>query len=97
MMTDGQPEWIEAQAALSLKRLLPRIEPLLENVTARDIFIGRLKQYFPAIFRLLYTVYGSRYDFFYHLEQSLIVAARMFASRPAALHELDHQREVNPT
>jgi len=84
----------DKQAQLSLNRLLPRIEPFLNQDA--DIFISRLRQHFPVAFRLLYALYGDQYDFFYHLEQILISAAEAFASRPADLKALDRQRESQP-
>lgn len=88
--------WLDEQAALSLERLLPRIEPLLGQVEDRDVFFARLEDQFPRLFRLLYQLYGDQYDFFYHLEQILRHAATMFVQRPEALKALDAQREQNP-
>lgn len=80
----------------TLRRLLPRITPLLKTKAERDTFEARLQQHFPAVFRLLYELYGGRYDFFYHLEQILITTAEMFAARDKDLKALDKQREGNP-
>ena len=88
--------WLDEQAALSLERLLPRIEPLLGQIEDRDVFFARLEDQFPRLFRLLYQLYGDQYDFFYHLEQILRHAATMFTQRPEALKALDAQREQNP-
>jgi amylosucrase len=44
----------------------------------------------------LLAVYGSRYDFFYHLERSLVVAAGTWRDRPAELRRLDAAREADP-
>ncbi|MCB9457094.1 MAG: amylosucrase [Anaerolineaceae bacterium] len=96
-MLVGQSDWFEAQAQLTLARLLPRITPLLDPVAERDVFLERLDRYFPTIFRLLHSVYGAQYDFFYHLEQALTVAAQMYARRSPELKALDRQREANPT
>lgn len=85
---------LDKQAQLSLNRLFPRIRPLLGKDA--DIFISRLQQHFPTVFRLLYTLYGAQYDFFYHLEQILISAAQAFTSRDPDLKILDHQRESQP-
>lgn len=71
--------WLNQQARLSLDRLLPRIEPLLKADSER--FIERLRAFFPAIFGHLHALYGTRYDFFYHLEQILATAARCYAAR----------------
>ena len=88
---------LNQEIAVTLRRLIPRIEPHLLDDEDRDLFCTRLEQHFPAVFRLLLDLYGERYDFFYHLEQLLIMAAQMHADRPADLKELDRAREANPT
>ena len=84
------------KAQLSLARLLPRLEPTLSGMEDRELFTKRLRQYFPALFTHLYNLYGSHYDFFYHLEQILSHLAKLFAERPADLKALDVTREANP-
>lgn len=95
-MLVGQPDWFETEAPVALARLLPRIEPLFAHIEDREIFVERLNRHFPAVFRLLHSIYGVHYDFFYHLEQALSVAAQMFAERPSELKALDQQRESDP-
>ena len=48
------------------------------------------------MFSLLYDLYGSRYDFFYHLEQILLTAVRAWANRPESLREIDRHRINEP-
>ncbi len=84
------------KAQLSLARLLPRLEPALAAMDDRELFLKRLRQHFPTVFRHLYNLYGGQYDFFYHLEQILIHLATLFAARPADLKALDVERETNP-
>lgn len=87
-------DWYTQESRRALERLLPRVAPL----TGDDpVFITRVEQQFPALFRLLYDLYGTQYDFFYWLEQMLSSAARLYADRPADLKALDRQREANPT
>ncbi len=86
----------DKQARLSLERLLPRITPILDGVPESDVFFARLNQHFPTLFRLLQGVYGTHYDFFYHLEQILVHAAQLYAARPADLKALDARREADP-
>lgn len=95
-MTTTSPDWLNTQAALSLKRLRPRIEPLFANTPDQEVFFNRLEQHFPVLFRLLYSLYGSHYDFFYHLENILTTASRMYIERPADLKALDAAREQDP-
>ncbi|MBN8619419.1 MAG: amylosucrase, partial [Anaerolineae bacterium] len=81
---------------VSLERLLPRLQPILVASDDRELFFQRLNQYFPTVFRHLYNLYGTHYDFFYHLEQILLETARLFVARPADLKALDIQRETEP-
>jgi amylosucrase len=90
---------LEHEAARSLQRLLPRLR---EHSAARSpggdwaAFEARLRQHFPRLFGLLLRLYGGHYDFFYHLERLLAMAARMALARPAELKALDAQREAEP-
>ncbi len=84
------------KAHLSLERLLPRLEPILTVTEHRQIFLQRLDEHFPTVFRHLFNLYGSQYDFFYHLEQILINLATLFAARSTGLKALDQQRIDNP-
>ncbi|MBN1965847.1 MAG: amylosucrase, partial [Anaerolineae bacterium] len=90
--------WLTREAARSLDRLLPRVEPLLTDLpeAERRTFVERLRAQFPRLFRLLHGLYGSRYDFFYHLEEVLLAAARCYMARPPDLKALDRQREADP-
>jgi amylosucrase len=88
-------EWLRREAARTLKRLLPRIEPLLQH--DRDAFLRRLHAHWGDIFTLLHGLYGTYYDFFYTLEVVLTTMATMHQQRPAELHEWDAQREQNRT
>ena len=69
---NGPPAPLKIEAELSLKRLLPRLESIWsEEETQNGIageFTQRLTTEWPRLFRLLYTLYHDRYDFFYHLE-----------------------------
>ncbi|HVO43679.1 MAG TPA: alpha-amylase family protein [Aggregatilineales bacterium] len=95
-MSSASPEWLTVQARISLKRLLPRIEGVLPDPADRAAFSRRLVQHFPRLFGLLYNLYGDHYDFFYHLENILTAAARMYTDRAADLKALDAAREADP-
>lgn len=84
------------EAQRSLVRLLPRLKPVLAGSADADIFLARLHQQFPVIFRLLYDLYGEHYDFFYHLEQILLSLAQVYLDRPSSLKSLDIKREQEP-
>ncbi len=87
-------DWNIRESQRTLTRLLPRIIPHLGQ--DKDIFIHRLNAHFPTIFRLLHGLYGNRYDFHYHIEETITLAAQLFAARPADLKELDQSREADP-
>lgn len=89
-------QWLSKQAGLSLERLRPRLEPVVNVAGDPAAFFERLDEQFPRLFRLLYDLYGSHYDFFYHLEQILLHAAQMYVQRAPELKRLDAEREENP-
>lgn len=89
-------EQIAREAQVSLKRLLPRLDSVKFKKKEREVFIRRLEAHFPRAFRLLYGLYGDRYDFFYHLQRIFDSVAQMAVERPAALQKLDDAREADP-
>lgn len=88
------------QAELTLSRLLPRLQARFQELEpdpgAWDTFRERLDAHFPRLFALLLQLYGTHYDFFYHLEQLLQVIAHSWLERSAELKELDQRRAANP-
>ena len=89
----------EKQSATSLLRLLPRLEERfrdrVEPVEWQG-YVERLKAHFPRLFRLLYQLYGSQYDFFYHLENISAIATSMWLERSEDLKALDVMRLADP-
>jgi amylosucrase len=88
------------EADLTLNRLRPRLQAAwdaseLPEETA-GAFQQRLDQHWHGLFDLLLHLYGSRYDFFYHLEQILLTAAQAWAHRPERLRALDAHRLHEP-
>ncbi len=91
--------YTDKQIRHSLNRILPRIEERFSgNVDEADWngFIERIHKHFPRIFKLLFEIYGSYYDFFYHLESVLSMATKMWIERPSELKALDAIRESSP-
>ena len=93
--------WLERQAQVTLSRLLPRLDERSRSITGTDpegwsAFCLRLKANFPSLFRLLYTLYGDQYDFFYHLEDLLYRMSSSWIERTGDLKQLDVQREADP-
>jgi amylosucrase len=101
MLTTSEIVPLERESKRTLKRLLPRLEKELSDPITSDpkgwqVFLEHLKTYFPALFNLYFDLYGTRYDFFFHLEDLLISLARSWLARPNDLRALDQAREANP-
>lgn len=93
------PQWMEEHSASSLERLLPRIEARFKPQTEPsewEAYVDRLERHFLRLFSRLHALYGSDYDFFYHLENILSSATEMWLERPAELKALDALREADP-
>ncbi|CAA9552889.1 MAG: GH13_4 / GH13_16 / GH13 / GH13_36 / GH13_ 17 / GH13_31 / GH13_29 / GH13_40 / GH13_23 / GH13 _30 / GH13_18 / GH13_35 / GH13_21 / GH13_20 / GH13_2 [uncultured Thermomicrobiales bacterium] len=100
-MSGPPPTAVDRRAARSLERLLPRLRDGFAAERASDpvgwaAFEVRLERHFGALFEPLVAVYGAEYDFFYHLERTLVLAARSWLDREPALRALDATREANP-
>jgi len=95
------PISFDREAVRTLDRLLPRLETALANQIKADAqgwktFSVRTHQHFPLLFKLYYSLYSNRYDFFFHFEDLLTSLARAWFWRPADLRALDAVREGNP-
>jgi len=93
-------EDVTFEAELTLKRLWPRVSPLWacpETASAQQKsqqreFEERLRSSWPRLFHLLFQLYGTRYDFFFHLEEVLRTAAQAWIDRSAELRHTDESR-----
>jgi amylosucrase len=88
-------------AHVTLERLLPRLEqrfaqPAQARPAEWQAFLTRLRTHFDRLFELTVRIYGSQYDYYYHLEELLAGMAQLWLARPAALKALDLDRETNP-
>ena len=87
---------IHFKADLTLERLQPRLDEIWQSSrideAARREFEKRLHEHWQPLFELLLQLYGSRYDFFYHVEQVLRTAATAWSDRDDELCELDRHR-----
>jgi amylosucrase len=98
---NDQTDWIVHHAEKTLTRILPRARAAMGPMDKQydelwDEFETRLRHRWEKLFRLLLQLYGWQYDFFYHVEQLLVMAARRWADRPEYLRELDRSREADP-
>lgn len=103
MIVPNQPESIrdlQFEAELTLKRILPRVLEAwnIDGVDESDLlqFQKRLEAHWQDLFRLLFELYGHRYDFFYHLQEIITTAAQAWQERSDSLKEIDQQRIHNP-
>src|SRR5689334_14579353 len=89
---------LQQRTEVTLARLMPRLEARFAKADPEQwaAFETRLRVHFPNLFELLLHLYGSQYDFYYHLEVILATAARMWLARPADLKALDAEREAEP-
>ena len=91
-----------AQAAQwSLPRLQTRLHDrflALPNATESrwKVLWRRCEAQFPRLFDLLFALYGSRFDFFYHLEEILFEALTAGGERSNELRKLDDHRLKHP-
>ena len=94
-------DWIRERAKRGMARLLPRVRSTFNDAADADpaawrTFEARLTREWERLFGLLLQLYGTEYDFFYHLEQILVLAARSWFARPQLLRDLDERREKDP-
>ena len=92
---------LDREALRTLNRLSPRLELALAKQIKADqdgwqTFSERLYRHFPLLFRLYYSLYSNRYDFFFHIEDLLMGLARAWFRRSSELRALDQAREGNP-
>lgn len=91
---------VDFKADLTLQRLRPRIDALWcdhgTDNSRQFEFNVRLEKHWRPLFRLLFQLYGNRYDFFYHLEKLVSVAALSWAERDDELCNVDRLRTNDP-
>ncbi|NMB60547.1 MAG: amylosucrase, partial [Chloroflexi bacterium] len=88
-------------AGRTFARLYPRIESACRDYREKDpegwkVFSRQLETHFEALFNPLVQVYGSQYDFYYHLESLLMTLAESWQKRPAEMKSLDLARKQDP-
>jgi len=92
-------ELLDQKSIVTLNRLLPRLETKFATKVEEDEwqgFVERLRANFGRLFRSLHSLYGSQYDFFFHMESILTSATQMWIDRPGELKALDALRETDP-
>ena len=88
---------IKKESRKTYQRLLPRLQLLFQTRDADEweAFKHRLDLHWKTLFSLLMKLYGTRYDFYYHLEEILSAAAMSWLRRPEDMRALDRTREVD--
>ena len=61
-----------------------------------DIFINRLREHFPPLLERLVHLYGTRIDFFYHLEELGAILADAWFTRPVVLKKPGRRPRARP-
>ncbi len=89
--------WLQKQATLTLERILPTLTEPLATMADAPSFVARLREHFPRIFTELYALYGTHYDFHFHVERILHSAATYHALRSPILLQRDQARQADPT
>lgn len=87
--------------AITYDRLLPKVKQRLVSEPAFspdewNVFRTRLDSHFAQLFAFLYEIYGSQYDFYFHLEELLVLMGKAWFERKPALKQRDSQRENDP-
>ncbi|HKY54764.1 MAG TPA: amylosucrase [Anaerolineales bacterium] len=98
-MTDNV--YIERESQITFRRLFPRLQREFSDSISSDPrgweeFSERLQMHFASLFQLYFVLYGSRYDFFFHMEDLLFSLAKAWFQRPNDLRSLDKERERDP-
>ncbi|HLI08197.1 MAG TPA: alpha-amylase family glycosyl hydrolase [Ktedonobacteraceae bacterium] len=96
------PKQVHVEAAISIERLWPRLKAAFREEASASpadwqAFETRLRHEWERLFGLLLNLYGAHYDFFYHLEEIVRMAAQSWFARPMWLKQLDARRETDPT
>lgn len=90
------PADLSFEAELTLKRLRPQLDEFWSSTNelppSIEAFDSRLEEHWPDLFNLLFQLYGSRYDFFYHLGQVLLTCAQGWHNRSDDLRHVDQKR-----
>ena len=79
-----------------LTRLLSEIDLSDLPKAEQKPFAQRLTTHFPALFELMIEVYGERYDFYFYLQQLVLVLKDSFSRRTPFLKKKDQQRAKGP-
>jgi hypothetical protein len=84
---------LERESQCTLQRILPRLEKefavqISTGPKRWKEFSARLQKHFTSLFRLYFSLYSTRYDFFFHIIEDLLVSlARSWFTRADKLRK----------
>lgn len=88
---------VNYKADITLERLLPRLDQDgLAHPARYNEFKSALEDNWRPLFHLLYQLYRTRYDFYFHVQRILEVTLRSWLERDEDLVQLDHRRQNEP-
>jgi amylosucrase len=87
---------LELESKRSLTRILSTLDLSQLSKTQQQVFEQRVNTQFPALFVLLFDIYGHRYDFYFYLQQLVKSLLIGFKTRSSQLKKLDQQRLADP-
>jgi amylosucrase len=94
--TERNTAWFHRQSSSSFERIIPRLRQRFPEVPDPEweVFTARMEEYFGQLFELLHELYSGYYDFFYHLENIMAAATRMWIDRTTSRRSTPHVRQT---
>jgi amylosucrase len=94
-------QWLARETDLTYQRLRSFLQARFATLAAQhpddwDAFQARLRQKLPRLLSLLLHLYGTRYDFFYFLQELVSILAEASFERDPTLKQIDAERERDP-
>ena len=87
------------RATKTLERLMPRVRAEFGEATGTVEWVAweaRLTAEWPRLWSLLFRLYGTQHDLYFHIERLLQAMARSWIERPVGLKRLDAERAEDP-
>lgn len=87
---------ISLETTRSLQRIYANLDLRPLSKTDARMFEQRLNKHFPRLFKLLFDIYGHRYDMSFHLQGLVDILLEGFKKRSTALKKKDKLRLKDP-
>ncbi len=98
-MKNDAGESLAEKEAKTLRRILPQLEREFSDradPAEWHAYVRRVRKTFPRLFERLFQLYGSYYDFYFHVEAVLQTTTEMWLQRSPDLRAQDALREADP-